>query len=147
MTNAELLAKIREEIERRKSLLTQHSKLTYDLILETFIKEYDDLLSFLSSLESEKPMDLEDFEKALDNECKRYFNSMTPEQFLNTPNTVIARHFAELSAEHEKEELMKEAVEGIAHPDDCEIWVDLIGYGFNIKDGDKVRVIVLPKKD
>lgn len=44
------IARLRQEIERRKSLLTQHSKLTYDLILETFIKEYDDLLSFLDTL-------------------------------------------------------------------------------------------------
>ena len=51
-----IIEKIKAEIERRKSLLTQHSKLTYDLILETFIKEYDDLLSFLSTLEeSERP--------------------------------------------------------------------------------------------
>lgn len=46
-----------------------------------------------------------------------------------------------------KEEMMSEAMEGEAHPDDCEIWVNLIGYGLNIKDGDKVRVIVLPKED
>ena len=45
------------------------------------------------------------------------------------------------------EQMMKGAVEGEAHPDDCEIWVNLSGYGFNIKDGDKVRFIVLPKED
>lgn len=53
----------------------------------------------------------------------------------------------QLGREKMKEQILKEAVEGTAHPDDCEIWVDLIGYGFNIKDGDKIRVIVLPKED
>lgn len=54
------IEKIRQEIERRKSLLAQHSKLTYDLILETFIKEYDDLLSFLDTLSDEPDKSLEE---------------------------------------------------------------------------------------
>jgi hypothetical protein len=41
------------------------------------------------------------------------------------------------------EQMMEKAVEGVAHPDDCEIWVNLVGYGSNIKDGDKVRVIIV----
>jgi hypothetical protein len=42
-----------------------------------------------------------------------------------------------------KEQMMKEAVEGEAHPDDCEIWVNLVGYGYDFKDGDKVRIIIV----
>ena len=40
-----------------------------------------------------------------------------------------------------KEEMMAKAVEGIARPDDNEIWCDLDS--FNLKDGDKCRVIVI----
>lgn len=46
-------------------------------------------------------------------------------------------------AEWMKAKMLEEAVEGIAHPDDCEIWVNLVGYGYKFKDGDKVRVIVI----
>lgn len=46
-------------------------------------------------------------------------------------------------AEWMKSKMLEEAVEGIAHPDDCEIWVNLVGYGYKFKDGDKVRVIVI----
>ena len=42
-----------------------------------------------------------------------------------------------------KEEMMKKAVEGIARPDDNKIWCDLDS--FNLKDGDKCRVIVIKK--
>lgn len=48
-------------------------------------------------------------------------------------------------AEWQKSQMMREAVEGIARPDDCEIWVNLYGYGYDIKDGDKVKVIVIPE--
>lgn len=40
-----------------------------------------------------------------------------------------------------KEEMMEKAIEGIARPDDNEIWCDLDS--FNLKDGDKCRVIVI----
>ena len=43
--------------------------------------------------------------------------------------------------EKKKEQMMARAVEGIARPDDNEIWCDLDS--FNLKDGDKCRVIVI----
>lgn len=93
---------IRNEIERLKAKYRKDMyKSNYEGLASGYkIEAYNELLSFLSTLESEKPMNLEDFDKALDNECKRYFNSMTPEQFLNTPNTNVARHFAEWGAKH-----------------------------------------------
>ena len=45
------------------------------------------------------------------------------------------------------DQLKEEAIEGVAHPDDCEIWVNLVGYGYKFNDGDKVHIIVLPKED
>ena len=44
-------------------------------------------------------------------------------------------------ANWQKEKMMKEAIEGIARPDDSEIWCNLSS--FNLKDGDKVRVVVI----
>ena len=88
------IEKIRVEIERQIKDPQEHC---YGV---SSVNKLRELLFFLDTLELEKPMNLEDFEKALDNECKRYFNSMTPEQFLNTPNTAIARHFANWGAEH-----------------------------------------------
>lgn len=46
-----------------------------------------------------------------------------------------------------KEQIMKEVMEGEVHPDDCEIWVNLVGYGYKFNDGDKVRVIVCEKEE
>ena len=46
-----------------------------------------------------------------------------------------------------KDQILKEAVEGVARPEDCEIWVNLIGYGYNFKDGQKVRVIIVKEDE
>lgn len=97
MTNAEPLAKIKAEIERLKTVQLKRIQ-EGDLVdAEPYdkIEAYNELLSFISTLESKKPVNREMREKDFDNECHRYFNGMTPEQFLNTPNTVIARHFAQ----------------------------------------------------
>lgn len=50
-------------------------------------------------------------------------------------------------AEWQKQQMMKDSVEGEVHPDDCEIWVNLIGYGYKFNDGDKVRIIVLKAEE
>ena len=44
-------------------------------------------------------------------------------------------------AQWKKEQMMVNAVDGIARPNDNEIWCILDS--FNLKDGDKVRVIVI----
>lgn len=88
MTNAELIAKIKAEIERRITDNTFGAKL-----------ELIDILAWLDTLESEKPMNLEGLEK----EIEEYF----PESTFNTGFNYddlqeIARHFAEWGAEHLK---------------------------------------------
>ena len=45
--------------------------------------------------------------------------------------------------DEQKEQMMNEAVEGIAHPVDCEIWVNLVGYGYKFKEGDNVKIIII----
>ena len=44
-------------------------------------------------------------------------------------------------ANWKEEKMMAKAIEGIARPDDSEIWCNLVS--FNLKDGDKVRVVVI----
>lgn len=39
------------------------------------------------------------------------------------------------------EQMMKDAIEGVAHPDDQEIWCDLDKY--NLEDCEKVQIIVI----
>jgi hypothetical protein len=46
-----------------------------------------------------------------------------------------------------KEKMLKDAVEGEVHPDDCEIWVNLVGYGYKFNEGDKVRIVVLKEEE
>ena len=55
--------------------------------------------------------------------------------------------FAQLVAEWQKSQMLKDAVVGTAQPDDCEIWVNLIGYGYKFNEGDKVRIVVLKEEE
>lgn len=50
-------------------------------------------------------------------------------------------------ARWQKQQMLEEAVEGVARPDDCEIWVNLVGYGYKFKDGDKVKIIVVKEDE
>jgi hypothetical protein len=139
-----IIEQIKAEIERRKSLLTQHSKLTYNLIIETFIKEYNSLLSFLSTLESEKPtnMELEDeIDKSINglDGCFTKINGV-PEYHLVTDEELrkFARHFAKWRehnalenlratrrTEEAYQEVAKEMRKQIAESDSSEIPKDL----------------------
>ena len=57
------------------------------------------------------------------------------------------KEFGELCYQTARQDMMKEAVEGEAHPDDCEIWVNLVGYGYKFNDGDKVRIIIVKEDE
>lgn len=83
-----IIEQIKAEIERRITDNTFGAKL-----------ELIDILAWLSTLESEKPMNLEGLEK----EIEEYF----PESTFNTGFNYddlqeIARHFAQWGAEHSK---------------------------------------------
>ena len=41
---------------------------------------------------------------------------------------------------------MKDVVEGIVYPDDCEIWVNLVGYGYKFNEGDKIHIIIVKEE-
>jgi hypothetical protein len=52
-----------------------------------------------------------------------------------------AIHAFEDGAKWKNEQLIKEAINGIARPDDGEVWCDL--RPFNFKDGDKLKLIII----
>ena len=108
----------------------------YDLGCRRTAEKYDEI-------ECNRQRAEEEVCKEFDEECERYFNSMTPEQFLNTPNTVIARHFAQW----QRERMMKEAVEGIVTTRSMAGNIVTAHVDYRYKDGQKVRVIVLPKEE
>ena len=87
MTNTEIIQAIKAEIERRKGYIS----------VTHFAEE---LLSFLSTLESEKPMNLDELMK----EAQRYyfdnFEYLSSDQPTLSILTNIASHFAEWGAEH-----------------------------------------------
>ena len=103
MTNVELIAKIKAEIERLK--VTNPSEYNYQNA-EGYVWALDDLLSFLSSLESEKPMDQDELEKEIDRMWNPRFNLGWDDNSLLSINhksfEAIARHFAEWGAENLK---------------------------------------------
>jgi len=91
MTNAELIAKIKVEIEKLK---TFYGELHTDFVCEK-------LLSFLDTLESENPMNQDELEDEMD----RYFETMPVlehENIFDCTFQNIARHFAKWGSEHAK---------------------------------------------
>ena len=100
MTNAELIQAIRNEIERLKTVQLKRIQ-EGDLVdAEPYDKNeaYNELLSFLDTLESEKPMNQEELEE----EYKDYVvNDPVYSKLVNrNAGLVIARHFAQWGAKH-----------------------------------------------
>lgn len=84
------------------------------------------------------------------NECMRLFIAGAEWQASQMPmpeDTVLFNKGVAEGRRLEREDMMKDAVEGEVHPDDCEIWVNLIEYGYKFNDGDKVKVIVLKEEE
>lgn len=104
MTNAELITKIKSEIERRIKIQDDWAgrKVLPGRDLAFAVKEeLKQLLSFLDTLESETPMNLEGLEEEIDRivKCeKEFMNFKYKSQLIG----YIARHFAQWGAEHLK---------------------------------------------
>jgi two-component SAPR family response regulator len=101
MTKEELLAKIKAEIERRKGICTAQIKAnpeqTFPFVME--ITEYDKILSFLSTLESEKPIE----QDGLEEEIESYWKENGPMSHAEYDRLAkCANHFAQWGAEHLK---------------------------------------------
>lgn len=99
MTAQEVIATIRAEIERRITDNTFGAKL-----------ELIDILAWLDTLESEKPMDQDELEEEIHKYNKERFDEYFPEQdgdFISEVDFMtclgrVARHFAKCGAEHLK---------------------------------------------
>ena len=186
MTNAELLAKIKAEIERLKAKYRKDMyKSNHEGLASGYkIEAYNELLSFLSTLESEKPVpnDIEeaavDIADALLAKPKDYVLSAKADYWNGAHDGIITgakwkkeqmisalKNDGDLPIEfidkfHEidrtafqngqanmRKQMMKEAVEGEYGYFSNASKTILPSEKLNIKEGDKVRIIVLPKKD
>jgi hypothetical protein len=133
--------KILEEVERLHNLLPvmdgDNISVNYADRICTALKMYIDSLQ-------KEPVS-EELEKEIDLYFAKWLQGASDEGCFNpNPQLVsiydchrIARHFAAWK----EQQMMAKAIEGIARPDDSEIWCNLSS--FNLKDGDKVRVVVI----
>ena len=137
-----IIEQIKTEIERRqKENFNQQGSFAAGRVVEDA-----DILSFISTLESEKPMN----QDGLEEEYKDYVESDPVYSKLvnGIAGLSIARHFTQWGAEHAKEELMQDALHGWLDEDNeppydlnvlCE---EKIPFG-EFKHGDKVRIIIV----
>ena len=134
-----IIEQIKAEIER---LIVKH-----ELEYTTAGYVMNELLSFLSTLESEKPMN----QNGLEREIERCLWKLSDDPS-NEELRMFARHFAELGAEHAREKMMAEAVEGevcipnvwVEHKEGKELVVRAeISKELGFKFGDKVRIIIV----
>ena len=149
-----IIEQIKAEIERLKGQLIRGA-CAAQIEMETNCKEeaYDEILSFLSTLESEKPID------GLEEEIERYLHSLGVgyggwiDGMDDDDLRGIARHFAQWGAEHAREQMMKDAIHYVVQDD-----LDSHGASYNIPFirigttalkpkgigvGDKVRIIIV----
>ncbi len=153
MTNAELIAKIKNEIESLKYVIEPMFLKDDDSYFEGENDGYDRILSFLSRLESEKPVPA-DLEEAAND----YAEQNTEEEY-HTDEGIIQTYgiaYEAFIAGYNlcKEQMMKEAVEGEVSAVILHKHGDEIHYAVTYLEGegphsitDKVRIIILPKKN
>lgn len=142
MTNTEIIQAIRNEIERRIKIQEYWvGKTLPGTELAFAIKEeLKQLISFLSTLESEKPVTA-DLEEA----AKDYTDSsewLVGENLEHIEAAFIA------GAKWQKEQTMKEAVNTVVSLEAGGFpFVEFGVSRFGLKVGDKVRVIIIKKED
>lgn len=96
MTAQEAIAKIRAEIERQEAIVYGYALRREDYRHLGAIMAYDDLLSFLDTLESEKPMNQDGLEEEINRYYSDNFYELPPFSIIDE----LARHFAKWGAEH-----------------------------------------------
>ena len=151
MTNTEIIQAIQEEIEK---LIKRYSsvKKANGILQEGYkggrLIGYEDALDVLKRIQdvSGSSEISKDLEKASDEYAEKHGFRIPydgSDNFYDDVDVKASKEGFITGAKWDRQQIMKEAMEGVAHPDDCEIWVNLVGYGSNIKDGDKVRVIIV----
>ena len=133
-----IIEQIKAEIDKRYTEYSKKMKTNDFTYYEGMADALDLFEQFIDTLESEKPIP-----KDLEEAAEHYASVTDPEAH----GIDFIREVFIAGAEWDREQMMKEAVEGKIHPDDYEIWVNLVGYGYKFNDGEKVRVIVLPKEN
>ena len=153
MTNTEIISAIRNEIERLKGIcmaqIEANPGQTFPFIME--MTGYRKLLSFLPTLESEKPVpkDLQEYASRAGFDYVDNIVQEHPGHRFNDHDVEFAyRDGIIAGAKWQKEQMLKEAVEGevvkdISNKLAVTAKINLDGFKF----GDKVRIIVLPKED
>ena len=120
-------------------------------------KMCSEVINLIDSLQQEQPeVDLEEaaekFAHLYDNgtcdgiaqDCFKAGAEWMANQMPLPEDTVIFQK----GVEEGKRLMMEDALDGVAHPDDCEIWVNIVGYGYDdIKDGDKVRIAIAKEEE
>ena len=162
-----IIEQIKAEIERLKGQLIRGA-CAAQIEMETNCKEeaYDEILSFLSTLESEKPIPKDLKEAARLYAIPHYMRDVYVDYLEEYPYDKIAEVAFIAGAEWQekqdlkyiseihrngynlcKEQMMKEAVEGEYGYFSNASKTILPSGKLNIKEGDKVRVIVCKKED
>ena len=164
MTNEELISKIREEIERRIHEISHPLKDGYEIQSIGKIEGLSELLDFLSTLESEKPVPSDlDFEQELYNrfgQVKDFTLGMRIGQyFYELGCRRTAEKYDEIEYNRQREEeMMSEAAEigttdiyweqdgdrafpAFDPPVEDLLMPDIISQRFN--EGDKVKIIIV----
>ena len=167
MTNEELIAKIKVEIERRI-----HNIENCPFIEAEFgasekrdgkLTAYKELLSFISTIEKLEKSVPKDLEEAAD-KYEKENTGIYPEvgqtsirdafidgvewqkeqddRFVN----IIYQQGIEKGKDDMKEQMLKDAICGNAYPDDKEIWCNLDRFP-ELEEGDKVKVIIVKKEN
>ena len=99
----------------------------------------EEILSFIDSLQ-EEPVS-EELEEAANTYVDNWYklNNLDKESY--PIDVEISKNDFKVGAKWQKEQLIKEAIDGIARPDDDEVWCDL--KSFSLKDNDKVKIIII----
>jgi len=130
---------IRAEIEHRIKANKTKNGFPAGTLCAARIEVYEDLISFINSIPEEP-------DKSLEEEISRTYHDGSVTDTENIDHVAyenIARHFAKW----QKEQMMKEAVEGEITKDNRGNNVVRAGvFNKDFEYGDKVRIIVLPKE-
>ena len=131
------IEKIRQEIERRITDNTFGAKL-----------ELIDLLAFIDSLpecEETAKIPTEKYEEELNEEIQGFIDEYGYERGEDKILiAIVARHFAEW----QKEQMMKDAVEGFIFQSEDYYPKELVAqYNGELKHGDKVKIIIVKQDD
>lgn len=92
----------------------------------------------LAQMRGEEPVS-EDLEKTAKHYL--YSNILYDDVYVGEPTDKDCIEMFKAGAKWQKKQLIKEAINGIARPDDDEVWCDL--KSFNLKDGDKIKIIII----